>query len=289
MWYVYILRCSDETLYTGVTTDVERRVREHTSIKKGSSYARGRLPVKVVYQETHPDRPSALKREIQIKSWPKQEKEAFILQRDTHDPTRNTMKDIITERFDEWTGGLAPEKGRIRIFERIRDIPFAIVPEFFSLEKGPAGMLAENRGFCVSKHFLLGMMCRKTGIPVRYCTCSFRWSELEVDYPADLRKLTQALPVTYHLTCRAFIGGRWVLVDATWDPGLKKAGFPVNEKWDGKSDTGNAVNPLEEFISEDAVEGEKIFKEKTASYDLQEKLRLSRFSGKFNRWLEKVR
>lgn len=200
-----------------------------------------------------------------------------------------TMQDIIERKFDEWTKDLSPEENRISIFEKIRDIPFAVVPEFFDFEKDPAGLLVQNRGFCVPKHYLLGKMYQKLEIPVRYYTYSFKWSDLDVDYPLSLRKLTEEIPVTYHLACKAFLNGRWVLVDATWDFPLKKTGFPVNERWDGRSDTRNAVKPLEEFAHESAGEREEAFKAKMRTYSLREKLILRRFSGGLNKWLESVR
>jgi putative endonuclease len=67
LWYVYIIKASDNSLYTGVTTDVERRFTEHFSTAKGARFFRGRTPVKVVYTETHPDRGSAQSRESAIK------------------------------------------------------------------------------------------------------------------------------------------------------------------------------------------------------------------------------
>ena len=66
-WFVYMIRASDDSLYTGVTTDVERRFNEHCSPLKGARFFRGRQPVKVVYSETHPDRSSAQRRESDIK------------------------------------------------------------------------------------------------------------------------------------------------------------------------------------------------------------------------------
>jgi len=65
-WYVYIIRASDDRLYTGITTDVERRFNEH-STPKGARFFRGRQPLEVVYTENHPDRGSALRRESAIK------------------------------------------------------------------------------------------------------------------------------------------------------------------------------------------------------------------------------
>ena len=66
-WYVYIIEASDGSLYTGITTDVERRFTEHLSTDKGARFFRGRKPIKVVYTEDHPDRGSALRREAEIK------------------------------------------------------------------------------------------------------------------------------------------------------------------------------------------------------------------------------
>jgi predicted GIY-YIG superfamily endonuclease len=65
-WYVYIIEASDGSLYTGVTTDVERRFNEHCGTK-GARFFRGRKPIKVVYTENHPDRGSAQRREAEIK------------------------------------------------------------------------------------------------------------------------------------------------------------------------------------------------------------------------------
>ena len=66
-WYVYIIRASDGSLYTGVTTDVMRRFKEHRSSDKRAKFFRGRQPLGVVYTESHPDRSSAQRREATIK------------------------------------------------------------------------------------------------------------------------------------------------------------------------------------------------------------------------------
>lgn len=77
MWHVYIVECSDKTLYTGVAKDVSRRVERHNA-KDGGSYTRIRTPVKLAYQESHPTQSSALKREAQIKRWSRAKKLARI-------------------------------------------------------------------------------------------------------------------------------------------------------------------------------------------------------------------
>ena len=62
-WTVYILRCADGSLYTGIAKDVDRRRRQHAA-GTASKYTRNRLPVKLVYREVQPDRGAALKREL---------------------------------------------------------------------------------------------------------------------------------------------------------------------------------------------------------------------------------
>jgi putative endonuclease len=77
-WFVYILRCSDQTLYTGITTDLSQRLHEHNNTDKGAKYTRGRRPVSVIYCEEHPSRSLAASREYQIKVFSKQKKEQLI-------------------------------------------------------------------------------------------------------------------------------------------------------------------------------------------------------------------
>ena len=76
-WHLYILRCKDGSLYTGITTDVNKRLEVHRS-GRGAKYTRGRAPLELVYREecgTHSD---ALKRELEIKALKKTEKIALI-------------------------------------------------------------------------------------------------------------------------------------------------------------------------------------------------------------------
>jgi putative endonuclease len=75
--YVYVLRCADETLYTGYTTDVERRVAEHDA-GEGAKYTRGRTPVELVHVETFASKSAAMSREYEIKQCPRAEKERLI-------------------------------------------------------------------------------------------------------------------------------------------------------------------------------------------------------------------
>lgn len=76
-WFLYILRCKDGSLYTGITTDVEKRLEVHRS-GKGAKYTRGRSPLELVYSEECGDHSAALKRELQIKALPREKKLELI-------------------------------------------------------------------------------------------------------------------------------------------------------------------------------------------------------------------
>jgi putative endonuclease len=84
-WMVYVVRCKDGSLYTGVTTDPERRLAEHNR-GSGAAYTRSRLPVALIYLEVAADRSHALQREHAIKRMSRAEKEALPLLGPTIDP-----------------------------------------------------------------------------------------------------------------------------------------------------------------------------------------------------------
>lgn len=76
-YFLYILRCGDGSLYTGITTDVEKRLQTHQS-GKGAKYTRGRGPLAVVYRELCGDKPTALRRELEVKALTREQKLALI-------------------------------------------------------------------------------------------------------------------------------------------------------------------------------------------------------------------
>ena len=78
MYHLYILKCADKTLYTGITVDLERRVCEHNSSKIGAKYTRSRRPVKLVYAKKFRNRSVALKAESKIKKLTRDEKIKLI-------------------------------------------------------------------------------------------------------------------------------------------------------------------------------------------------------------------
>lgn len=196
---------------------------------------------------------------------------------------------IIPAKFSQWTSGLGPKEARVSVFEHIRDIPYAIVPELRDPVRGPSGILKTGKGSCQPKHYLLGRLFTNLDIPVKYITFPFKWSDCGIKFPPDIKEIAAKLPPAYHLACRAYINNKWVLVDATYDIPLKKGGFTVNESWDGESDTLNAVNPIKEVIHK-TVEDRVMYETgQRALYTEEEKALYTEFIDKLNTWMDGLR
>ena len=147
---------------------------------------------------------------------------------------------LLDRTFERWVDNKDPVRARIEIFEKIRDIPYAIVTELIG-DKRYIDILKVGRGSCTPKHLLLAEMYQRLGLPGLFVVYPFSWGERNVfteEYPAKLKNLAIAQPPGYHLSCKIEIEGRLVTVDATLDPPLAKSGcLPVNLSWDGLSDT----------------------------------------------------
>ena len=78
MWYTYILQCKDKTFYTGATTNLKRRIKEHNASNLGAKYTKGRRPVKLVYSAGKKDMSEALREECRIKRLSRAKKLKFI-------------------------------------------------------------------------------------------------------------------------------------------------------------------------------------------------------------------
>lgn len=88
-YFVYILKCRDNTLYTGYTTDLENRVKVHNTGKAGAKYTKARRPVVLVYSESFKSKSKALKREWEIKKMKRGEKDILI---SSSNPTSSPTK-----------------------------------------------------------------------------------------------------------------------------------------------------------------------------------------------------
>tara|TARA_R110000824_G_scaffold357053_1_gene544365 strand:- start:295 stop:543 length:249 start_codon:yes stop_codon:yes gene_type:complete len=78
IWYLYVVRCSDSTLYTGVTTDLKRRLNEHNTSNRGAKYTKARRPINLVYYELYQSRSNAQKAEHKFKKLTREQKERRI-------------------------------------------------------------------------------------------------------------------------------------------------------------------------------------------------------------------
>ena len=78
LWYTYMVRCNDNSLYTGVTTDLQRRVNEHNGKIKGAKYTKNKQPVTLVYYQTQINRSAACQYEYKLKQLPKKYKEQLV-------------------------------------------------------------------------------------------------------------------------------------------------------------------------------------------------------------------
>lgn len=152
---------------------------------------------------------------------------------------------ILETKFHEWTGGKDTVQARVSIYEHIRDIPYAVVPELIDARRY-VDILRLDRGSCSPKHFLLCNMFQRLGLIVLFAVYPFRWgdrTDVLDDYPQQLKKLAEGLPLSHHLACRVEVAGKLVLVDATLDTRLAKVDLPVNRHWDGFSDTMLPMTP----------------------------------------------
>ncbi len=92
MFTTYILECADLTLYVGCTNNLEKRIVEHNTSKKGAHYTKIRRPVKIVYTEQYDTLNEARKREVEIKKWKREDKQVLIASGQTKEREREELR-----------------------------------------------------------------------------------------------------------------------------------------------------------------------------------------------------
>ena len=152
------------------------------------------------------------------------------------------MLSVVENIFNELTEGKDDLQARISIFERIRDIPYAIVPRLISAENY-LEILKIGKGSCTPKHLLLADLYKRLRLTILLAVYPFRWADVDIELPPRLEKQADSLPNDHHLACKVEIEGRLVLIDATVDLPLQILGLPVNTGWDGKADMFMPINP----------------------------------------------
>lgn len=158
----------------------------------------------------------------------------------------------------------------VDMFNKVRDIPYRI----------PLTSTEEDR-CCSGKMKQLKQMLEQAGYQARYRICEFRWSDIPL--PNEVSEVPHEDLVT-HVYLEVKINGSWVIVDPTWDSGVKSV-LPVNE-WDGKSDTQVAVPVLKTYGLKKSLEVIKSENKEVIEADLAKN---GEFYKAFNSWLEKVR
>lgn len=152
------------------------------------------------------------------------------------------MPDIVDQKYKDWTEGKTAVEARIAVFKKIRDIPYAIIPRLISADNYTE-VLTIGKGSCTPKHLLLASLYEKLGITVLLAVYPFRWADVDIELPHQLKVFADSLPDDHHLACRAEINGKLILIDATVDLPLQNLGLPINSHWDGVSDMLMPITP----------------------------------------------
>src|SRR5262245_20479686 len=156
--------------------------------------------------------------------------------------------DPIRAAFDEWTRGHDPVAARIALFERVRDLPYQ-----YPASRDPLAVLRDRTGSCSGKHYLLGALFRRQGVPVRHMVCTHRFNDSPMPFPDHMQELLRKNEILdVHDYLQISVDGQWLDVDATWPLGLRDFGLPTTEDWDGKSSMLLSVVPDEH----DQIEGD---------------------------------
>lgn len=162
--------------------------------------------------------------------------------------------DPIGAALAEWTAGLSPAAARVACFERVRDLPFR-----YPSTRDPRGVLEAGAGSCSGKHYLLGELFRRLGVPVRHMVCSHRFNDSPLPFPDHMQDLLDKNEVLdWHDYLQINVDGNWIDVDATWPQALRDFGLPVTDDWDGKSPMSLTVVPDEhEELRGDLAKGKE--------------------------------
>ncbi len=173
----------------------------------------------------------------------------------------------------------ATDAGVVRLFERVRDIPFS-----FAAHSDADTLLACGFGTCAPKHALLARLYAAAGLETRFVYVSFRFDDMPGAFPPDLRALIHDGVVRAHAALQLRRPQGWLDVDATFDRPLAAAGLVVTEGWDGRTSMPLTVRPLARVESALPPEHEE------ALLGIRHRTGLSRPAvERLNRWLDTLR
>jgi hypothetical protein len=191
--------------------------------------------------------------------------------------------EVIDEKFEEWHDASDPISSRINIFNKLLNIPYGINLNIHDI-KNCNMIFGEKIAHCIPKHFVLAYMLQKLDMECRLVSIPFNWRSISNLLNEGLQQIAKNLSPSLHMACECKINDKWILIDCSWDPILKDAGFPVNDNWDGFSNTILAVNP-EKIIIHNSVD-DRLDLDKRFNAQDNNKLK---FFSLFNKYLDKIR
>jgi transglutaminase-like putative cysteine protease len=190
--------------------------------------------------------------------------------------------DPIRAAFEEWTRGRDPVAARIALFEHVRDLPYR-----YPASRNPVDVLQDGGGSCSGKHYLLGELFRRQGLPVRHMLCTHRFNDSPLPFPDHMQSLLDKNEIVdLHDYLQICVDGTWIDVDATWPLGLRDFGLPVTDDWDGKS------SMLLTVISDDQgqIQGElaKVKEERLSKLTPRQRMLRKQFLESLGQWVAEL-
>jgi transglutaminase-like putative cysteine protease len=190
------------------------------------------------------------------------------------DPIRAALEELTRERD--------ATSARIALFEHVRDLPYE-----YPASRDPGDVLRRKRGSCSGKHYLLGELFRRLGLPVRHMICTHRFNDSPIPFPDEMQALLGKNEIVdLHDYLQVSIDGAWVDVDATWELALRDYGFPVTDEWDGRSSMVLTVYPDEQV----EVDGDpaKVKEEMLSTLTPRQRTLRKQFLEALARWVQEL-
>ena len=183
----------------------------------------------------------------------------------------------------EWTKNLTKGEAVVKVFQRVRDIPYGVIGS-----RDPVKVLEANKGTCSGKHFLLAALYRVMGLNVKDMVAFHKYESLprNVEYPEELKVILQkgdGIP-DYHNFIKLYVNGNWLTLDATFEEDLKEY-FVVND-WNGKHDTTLSVKPVAIWEASNPVDFKMT---KLNELPLETRNYRKEFLKRFSDWLDLFR
>jgi protein arginine N-methyltransferase 1 len=188
--------------------------------------------------------------------------------------------DLIQKELNKWTKNLDQEQSLKKVFEKIRDIPYHVEPQFIDPRENPLRILEADAADGISKNYLLGLMLEKLGIPIKYYSYAFKWDNPTLILPTDLKETGKKMPLMYYCGIKVQLNGKWRLFDASWDLPLEKAGFSMKEKPDDLLGLNSHEN------AQECVEHIKKKWQELSEADIET---LKKYSSQINSWFDLIR